>query len=145
VKVDEKGLASLVPSGATPQPIPPIFTTIDGIIKGINEMLGTYMTMTGKNPTTLIPTGENIMENQTSFHDARAAKKAETTSSTTAEQPKTSDELKELLLYFIKTCSKLEAMGFGSKTVGEAVAEMPFTISQVKEFLVGIAAKRDGN
>jgi len=143
VKISEKDLAGLVPASSPIQPVPPIFTTIQSIIKGVNEMLGSYKELTGKNtPHKTMNQSENPPP---SFSEARAIKRLENTPIRKEQTTVMGTEFGELLKGLIKSCHTLEGLGYGGKTIGEALTELPITITQAKEFLLNIEEKRKRN
>lgn len=108
---------------------------IDGIIKGVNQMLTTYQEISGKKPVNVI---EN-MGDKPNFSEARAAKKLEIAARGNnhqeGEKMPDNQEFKELIHGLIKACKTLEALKYGEKSIGEIVMSLPFTLTQSREFL----------
>ena len=145
MKVTEKTLTDLIPSGtASTGTVPPIFKTINEIVTGVNEMLGTYKQLSGKHNIQEVMKQDAPKE---SFQAARIAKKAEQGNSTKVieVQKVMSDDFGDILKSLIKACGTLETMGFGKNTVGEAIAALPFTVSQSKAFLQQILERKEGD
>ena len=144
VKISQNDLAVLSGSSTGSQNVPSIFNTFNDIVKGINEMLDTYKQIRG------IATPQHQEEfPRQNFQEARAAKKVEMSGKSKqiidGKVEIMPDELGEILKGFIKSCGHLETLGYGNKSIGEAVLSLPFTVTQAKEFLSKMEAERKVN
>lgn len=130
-----KLIAALPKSANIPaEAVPAWLSKTESIVKGINEMLEVYQSITGKQPP---PNPANVINvpEKLSFSEARDIKKAEVSARRGTDIPPENTEFKELLAGILKTCRNAEAMGFGSNTLGEALMALPVTISQAREFI----------
>ena len=137
MKVDEKQLAAgitevMKTGGGT---VPEWAKTIENIVKGVNDMLGTYQTITGKKPP------PQNQEPPMDWATARDLKKLEMSGKETIVPE---SEFKEILAGIIKSCASLEQMGYGDKSIGEAINSLPFTIKQTKAFLTKLYQSKYG-
>tara|TARA_Y100000310_G_scaffold321026_1_gene378099 strand:- start:40 stop:480 length:441 start_codon:yes stop_codon:yes gene_type:complete len=141
VKITEQGLSNLVPNAGSGQPIPPIFNTINEIIKGVNEMLSGYRELTGKPVIhTAATTTEKTAQN---WAEARANQKTLAANKVVVKNEVImSDDFGDLLTGFINSLTKAEALGLGGATLAEALSALPFTVTQAKEFLIKVDTER---
>lgn len=107
--------------------LPDWLKSIESIVKGINEMLGSYQQISHNTPRPIEPQREPI-----DFYQARELKKAEMSLRSGANS---SNEFKEILQILIKVGDSLDKMGHGEKTIGDALLSLPFTINQGREVL----------
>lgn len=111
------------------------------IVKGIRELWEDYKQtngMTGQNPPRGSPEPAPAPK---SIYEARAAKKAEMAGreippERTIINVNQNDEIKEFVEKSIKFFATLEQIGFGEKTIGEAIMSAPFKVNQVKGALI---------
>jgi len=108
----------------------------ENIVKGINQLFDNYWRLQGKTPPAQLATASNS-EPKVPFSEARAAKKAEMAEKVKqpANIPAQGTEFQELLVGLIKTAQTLEQMGYGKKPIGQVIQELPFSLSQGREFL----------
>lgn len=125
--------------------LPSWLNKADDVIKGINQLFEHYYTLAGKKPPAKAAEGEAAAKEQPlSFSDARILKKAEMRENKLERGLVMPDMFKVLVVGLIKTCNTLEAMKLGDKKVGEAIYELPVTITQAKEFLGKIFTEHYG-
>ncbi|MAH49529.1 hypothetical protein CMI37_27150 [Candidatus Pacearchaeota archaeon] len=136
VNVTTNDLLTLNTTPAASTQTPPIFNTITEIIKGINELLGSYKQITGVAADHHPP----VMPNQPA--ERALPRGAIPAPIMPASKGAASDDFGELLAGLIKACKTLETMGMGDKQLAEALLALPVTISQAKSLLVKIETKR---
>lgn len=111
---------------------PPWLTKAENIVNGIKDMIAFYERLSKQNnPGATKETPEASMP----FSEARALKKAEMAGKAEVMQPVVGNEFKEILEGLIKAANTLEGIGHGKKPIGELIVALPFTLTQVKEFL----------
>lgn len=147
MKVDEKQLAQFAKDIAKTGggDIPEWINKIESIVKNVNEMLGVYNQMSGKQspPVQQVQQAPQV---QQSFIEARAIKKAEMASKNPPKvEAKMSDDFKEILEGLIKACNTLDQLGYSEKTIGEAIMSLPINIGQAKAFLIKLYNKKYGS
>lgn len=134
MKIDIEELAKNLPKaieaggGASPEWL----TKTENIVKGINDMIAFYNKLQkGNNPAAQ----KEITEAPMSFSEARSLKKAEMAGKVEVMQPVANNEFKEILEGLVKATTTLEGMGYAKKSIGEVIVALPFTLTQVKDFL----------
>ena len=119
---------------------------IDGIVKGINQLVESYYKLSGKvpgNPLLSAP-GDSAAGMGLSFSEAREAKKAEMVKNKQITGGEELDYFKELLGGLIKSSQYLKTLGYGEKPIGEVFYELPFSLDQTVEFLEKLYQKHFG-
>lgn len=113
--------------------VPEWLTRIDEIAGNILKLMNEVKKFTPQNQ----PVKDTNTRNYMSFDEARQEKKKELEMKrkTMPIKENNTDEIKELIGGIIKTLSSLRGMGFGEKTIGDAIISLPFTINQTSEFL----------
>jgi len=141
VKINQELLVKAIPEllKAGGNDVPQAVTKIGQIVDGINQMLATYKEIAGKPVIAGYKVEDNKPPDIQGFAEARAIKKAEIAGKPLPETAKSevlmSNEFKELLEGLIKTTKTLQGMGFGDKSIGQVLTELPFTVDQTAGFL----------
>ena len=154
MKITKEILEKALPSTARPDQAPDWMKKADSIVQGINEMVKSYQEIAGQNkaqPAAEIVEGE-LADQKMGFSTARALKKAEMAEKykKPAELPSgekvinVSNDLKEILDGIIKSLTQYSTMGYGDKKIGEAILDLPVTVTQALTFLSAFRSKKYG-
>lgn len=123
---------------------------IERVIKGVNEIFSNYWRLQGKAPPEQAAPGAEAPQ-KIGFSAAREQKKiemaggkAEVDTGAKGATMAENNEFKALLTGLIKAARTMEAMGSGEKAIGEAILEMPISVSQTRAFLEKLYASKYG-
>ncbi len=130
MKLDAKAVAKAAGKGADSGGL----GQIEGIIKGINTIFENYWRLQGKAPPVQAVAGADTQP-KLGFGEAREKKKAEMAAGEKGGTMPDNTEFKDLLAGLIKAARTMEAMGNGETPIGQAILELPVSVSQTREFL----------
>jgi len=140
--------ANIAPLGGGNQiVIPDWISKINEIVKGINDLLAGYRELTGKPPIGV----KNPVTQQHIIQDMPAPNSQPTAQwnhpsagGSGGVSPTQPNEFQDILARLVQTCRTAESMGYGEKTLGEALNSLPITIRQAGEFLTKLYQQKYG-